>query len=263
MNKTKKTSTATSKSKKFNQYDDTEHNYVRYWDGREYEDAAERMAIARLLKGKHFGHAVDIGGGYGRLCVFLQNFADKVTLTDPSQRQLDLGKEYLKDHPEIGRKLMQANDLKFKNGSVDLVTIVRILHHIPKPEEEFREIARVLSDDGRFLMEFANYAHGVNRVKHIVKGKKLPVDPVDIRSDKHRNEESIPFVNHNPKTVIKQLEAAGFEVEAVLSGSNLRSPALKRLLPRAVMLTAERAMQRILARAYFGPSVWLLLKKKS
>jgi hypothetical protein len=74
------------------QYNDPKHNYLHYWDGRDYEDAAERLAISRLLKGKHFRHAVDIGGGYGRLCIFLENYADKVTLTDPTQQQLDIGK---------------------------------------------------------------------------------------------------------------------------------------------------------------------------
>ncbi|NJR31449.1 hypothetical protein HC762_01625, partial [bacterium] len=38
-----------------------------------------------------------------------------------------------------------------------------------------------------------------------LKGKKLPTEPVDIRSAANRNESAIAFVNHNPKTVIKHL----------------------------------------------------------
>ena len=45
------------------QYDKGDYNYLRYWDGRDYEHAAEEMAIFRLLHGKHFKTAVDIGGG--------------------------------------------------------------------------------------------------------------------------------------------------------------------------------------------------------
>jgi ubiquinone/menaquinone biosynthesis C-methylase UbiE len=207
-------------------YNDPSHNYRDYWHGRDYEDAAERMAIKRLLKGKHFRHAVDIGGGYGRLCVFLENYADKVTLTDSSQQQLDIAEDYLKDHPEIDRRLMQAEHLDFPDGSIDLLTIVRILHHIPQPEEAFHEIARVLAPDGYFLMEFANYSHARNRLKHLAKLQKLPAEPVDIRSEAWKARDETPFVNHNPETVRRQLKDAGLEVERILSVSNLRSPAL-------------------------------------
>ena len=60
--------------------------------------------------------AVDVGGGYGRLCILLENYADQVTLAEPSQQQLDIAADFLKNHPEIKRELMQADDLKFKDG---------------------------------------------------------------------------------------------------------------------------------------------------
>ncbi len=243
------------------QYNDPKHNYRDYWEGREYEDAAERMAFKRLLEGKHFKHAVDVGGGYGRLCIFLENYADKVTLAEPSQQQLDIAKDYLKDHPEIERILLQAGDLKFPDKSVDLLTTVRIWHHIPDPAAELKEIARVLADDGYFVMEFANYTHFRNRVKFLLKRKKLPVNPVDIRSIENRNENELPFVNHNPKTLIKQLAHAGLRVESVLSVSNLRSPGLKKIVPKSIMLYVERMMQKPFASMYFGPSVFFLIRK--
>jgi ubiquinone/menaquinone biosynthesis C-methylase UbiE len=247
--------------KKADQYNDPKHNYLRYWDGRDYENAAEQIAIMRLLKGKRFKRAADIGGGYGRLCVFLKEFADRVTLAEPSQQQLDIGKEYLKDYPEIDMVLTQADDLKFKDGELDLITMIRVMHHLPDPSAEFKELARVLSGDGYLILEVANYAHGRNRLKHILQGKRLPHDPVDIRSEENKREEEIPFVNHNPKTVQKQLAHAGLKVEKVLSVSNLRSPALKKVLPKGAMLVAERIMQPALAKTYFGPSVFFLVRK--
>ena len=124
--------------KKSDQYNDPKHNYLKYWNVRDYEDEAEKLAITRLLKGKHFKTAADIGGGFGRLCIFLKNYADKVTLAEPSQEQLDIAKDYLKDHPEIDRKLTQADDLKFKDKSLDLITMIRVMHHLPDPNEEFK-----------------------------------------------------------------------------------------------------------------------------
>jgi SAM-dependent methyltransferase len=187
--------------KKADQYNDPKHNYLHYWDGREYEHAAEEAAIRRLLRGKHFRRAVDVGGGYGRLCVLLEQYADEVTLAEPSQQQLDIAATFLHDHPEIKRELMQADDLRFEAGSIDL------------------------------------------------------------RSLEHRNSEEIPFVNHNPHTVIRQLEHAGMHVAHTLSVSNLRSVRLKKILPREIMLGAEKVLQRPLAAVYFGPSIFFLVRK--
>jgi ubiquinone/menaquinone biosynthesis C-methylase UbiE len=255
------TKTATSTHKKADQYNDPNHNYLRYWDGRDYEHAAEEMAIRRLLKGKHFRHAADIGGGYGRLCVFLEKYADKVTLAEPSQQQLDIAKDFLKDHPEVDRKLTQADDLQFKDGSLDLITMIRVMHHLPDPSAEFKELHRVLADDGYIVLEVANYIHARNRVKHALKRQKLPTKPVDIRSAEHRTKDEIAFVNHNPKTVMNQLAHAGLKVERILSVSNLRSPSLKKVMPKRVMLAIEGVLQPTLAHSYFGPSVFFLVRK--
>lgn len=253
---------STKQVRKADQYDDESYNYQDYWNGRDYEHAAEEMAISRLLKKKHFEHAVDVGGGYGRLSKYLTKFADKVTLAEPSQQQLDIGAVYLKDTPQVERKLLQAADLKMADGSADLVLVVRVLHHLPDPRPEFNEIARVLKPGGTFLLEFANDAHFLNRIRYGLKGKSVPKTPVDIRSQKAIDAGEIPFVNHHPRTVIKQLQDAGFEVEATLSGSNMRSPTLKKALGKKPLLAVEKVMQPLLAPIYFGPSVWLRLKKK-
>lgn len=243
-------------------YDDPSHNYLHYWDGREYENAAEEMAIRRLLKGRHFNHAADIGGGYGRLCLLLAEYADEVTLAEPSKQQLEIAKEFLKNHPNIKQKLIKsASNMEFKDKSIDLITMIRVMHHLPDPGPEFKEISRILSDDGIFLLEVANYTHARNRVRHLLKGKRMPLEPVDIRSVENKRDDEVPFVNHNPKKVSKQLAHAGFKIEKTLSVSNLRSTTLKRYVPKSTMLKAERVMQTTLSRSYFGPSAFFLIKK--
>lgn len=252
---------STKAHKKADQYNDPEHNYLKYWRGRDYEHQAEVLAIKRLLKDKHFKNAVDVGGGYGRLSALLEDYADKVTLAEPSQQQLDLAKEFLEDRPKIARKLMQADDLDFKDGSVDLLTMIRVMHHLPDPSAEFAEIARVLSADGYAIVEVANYMHAENRLKYLAKGQKMPTEPVDIRSPENRKKNEIPFVNHNPHTVIKQLAHAGLKVERILSVSNLRSTTLKKVMPRQMMLAFEGILQPTLAKTFFGPSVFFLVHK--
>lgn len=248
--------------RKADQYDDPNYNYQDYWSGREYEHAAEEMAIRRLLKGKQFKHAVDVGGGYGRLSKFLTQFADKVTLAEPSQQQLDIAKIYLKDTHEVERKLLQAADLKMPKGSVDLVLVVRVLHHLPDPMVELQEISRVLKPGGTFILEFANDAHFLNRIRYAAHGKRVPSKPISIQDEAKVKAGELPFVNHHPKTIIKMLRDAGFELETVLSGSNLRSPSLKKVFGKRPLIALEKVLQPFLAPIYFGPSVWLKLTRK-
>ncbi|GAA4553956.1 class I SAM-dependent methyltransferase [Amycolatopsis samaneae] len=242
-------------------YDAPAHDYLRYWDGRDYENASEQAAIRRLLHGRRFGHAADIGGGYGRLCVLLQEFADQVTLAEPSSRQLDIAATFLADHPRIEHRRMQADALAFEDGSLDLLTMIRVMHHLPEPGGEFAEIGRVLRPGGTAVIEVANLAHARNRVRYLLRGQRIPHLPVDIRSPENRHDEEIAFVNHNPHTVIEQLARAGLRAERVLSVSNLRSTTLKKVLSHRVHLAAEVACQQVLARTFFGPSVFLLLRK--
>lgn len=248
-------------AKRADQYDTGDYNYLHYWEGRDYEHGAEQIAISRLLRGKSFKHAVDIGGGYGRLCVFLKKYANKVTLAEPSKKQLEIAEDYLKDHENINQQQMQADSLDFKTNSIDLITMIRVMHHLPDPSKEFDEIARVLQKDGYLILEMANYAHARNRLRHAVKRKKLPTKPVDIRSPENRRDDEVAFVNHNPKTVIKQLAHAGLKVERSLSVSNLRSPLLKKVVPISIMLAVERMLQPVLSKMYFGPSVFFLVRR--
>jgi ubiquinone/menaquinone biosynthesis C-methylase UbiE len=252
MNKTK-----SKKLNKADQYNDPKHNYLRYWDGRDYEQAAEEIMINRMLEGKKFKHAVDVGGGYGRLSVVLRQFADKVTLAEPSQQQLDIAKDFLKGKPKVEPVLAQAEKLPLEDGSIDLAMVVRVIHHLPDPVPAFEEIHRVLEKNGLFLIEFANYANFKNRIKHAVKFQKMPTEPIDIRT----HDSDIPFVNHNPKTVKKQLAQTGFKLEKSLSVSNFRSTTLKKIIPKSALVKLEKAVQKPLAKTYFGPSTVYLLRK--
>jgi SAM-dependent methyltransferase len=242
-------------------YDDQDLNYQDYWTSRNYEHDAEVMAVRRLLRGRTFEHAVDIGGGYGRLSVVLSDFAGRVTLADASQQQLDLAGKFLCGHPRISRRLMEAGHLQLDDASADLACMVRVLHHLPDPDAELRELYRVLRPGGTALIEVANLAHAVNRVRYLVRRKPLPLRPVDIRTSAPRAAGRIPFVNHHPATIIGQLQATGLRLEQMLSVSNLRHRTLTRWVPRHTLLALERALQERLAPVYFGPSMFLLLRK--
>lgn len=239
---------------------DRGYDYTQYWNNRDYENAAEQIAIRRLIGERRFGHAADIGGGFGRLCLLLAEYADRVTLAEPSLTQLAAAKELLAG-TDIEQRQMQADDLTFDDGALDLITMVRVMHHIPEPTAEFAQISRVLAPGGIAIIEVANYGHFVNRLKHRRAKKPLPTEPVSIRTAPIEEADAIAFVNHNVATVVGQLNAAGLVLDDKLSVSNLRSQKLKQVLPDKAMLAVEKASQKVLARADFGPSIFLKLRK--
>ncbi len=241
---------------------DRGYDYTTYWTGRDYENAAEQAAIRELIGSEHFRHAADIGGGFGRLSLLLREYADKVTLTDPSQTQLDASQELLKN-TDIEVRRMQAEALGFHDGQLDLVTMVRVMHHLPDPTAAFREISRVLTPHGVAIIEVANSGHAMNRLRATMRGEKLPKTPVPVNVANTRDdgEEPISFVNHNIGTVVDQLGGVGLILERKLSVSNLRSQKLKRYVPGAVMAAVEKALQKPLAPLDFGPSIFLKLRK--
>ena len=243
-------------------YDDADFNYMDFWSSRAYEHEAEVIAIRRLLSGRRFGEAADIGGGYGRLSIVLSEFADKVTLIDSSSQQLALAADFLADHPGVETRLMDAARLAFPDSSVDLVAMVRVLHHLPDPAPELAEVSRILRPGGTAIVEVANLAHALNRVRHMVRRERLPLAALDIRSEAVRERGGIPYVNHHPATVARQFRAADLQIQRVLSVSNLRHPLLKMALPGWTILAAEKMAQARLARIHFGPSLFFLLRKE-
>lgn len=244
------------------EYDDPGLDYREYWRRRDYEDQAERLAIRRLLAGRNFTHAVEIGGGYGRLSALLAEYADLVTLTDASRRQLGFAAEHLAGFSRVVCRVMDAEALALEDASADLVVMIRVLHHLPDPSRVYAEIGRVLAPGGAALIEVANQAHAMNRVRYLARGRRVPREPVDIRSAANRERGSIPFVNHHPAAVVEGLARVGLTVERRLSVSNLRSGAVKRVLPARTMLRVERRLQGVLGPVAFGPSLMLLATKE-
>jgi SAM-dependent methyltransferase len=242
-------------------YNDPMFNYAQFWTGRDYEHHAELAALRRLLAGRRYQHAADIGGGFGRLAVILTEYAARVTLVDPSTQQLDLSREMFPGQP-FDRQLAEAVKLPFADGSIDLAVMVRVLHHLPDPDNELAELARVLQPGGHAVVEAANSAHAGRRVAAFLRGQRIPAEPIDLRSAEARRRGAGPYVNHHPDTITRQLAAAGLDVRQVLSVSNFRHSLAKAVVPQRLLLAAECAAQRPFARVHFGPSVFLLLQKR-
>lgn len=242
-------------------YDDPTFSYDHYWLGRDYEHQSEILAISRLLKSRHFKNAADIGGGYGRLTAFLTPFAKKAILIEPSLKQRQIAKNFLKGFKNISIDSGTTQHTKLPNSSMDLVLVVRVMHHLPDPVSSLKELNRILKPGGVLVLEFANSLHFKARITSFFNGQPILPSPLDRRSSLSIRRHSIAFVNHHPATVFKLLLRSGFSIDQYLSVSNLRSPFFKKYLPQKLLLSLENILQTSLARFFFGPSIFILAHK--
>jgi SAM-dependent methyltransferase len=242
-------------------YDDSSFFYEKYWQGREYENDSELIVLKKILGRRKFHTALDIGGGFGRLTSFLAGYSQKAILIEPSLKQRSLGKKYLSAYKNCSILGNTAQSIKLPAASSDLIILVRVMHHLPDPLPVFAELHRLLEPNGLLVLEFANSLHFKARIRSFLSGHPILLTPVERRSAANIRRHTIPFVNHHPFTVKKQLAKAGFIVTRTYSVSNFRSPFLKRILPLKILLTLEVWAQRALAPLYFGPSIFMVAKR--
>ena len=243
-------------------YDDDKKSYEQFWEGRDYEHHSEILAIKKLLEGKHFALTMDFGGGYGRVSPALLEFTDKLILVDPSSKQLDIGRRFLKDYPNVEYvKVDKKDTVPAKDNTIDLLVMIRVSHHLAEPGPILAEIYRALKPGGEAMLEIANEAHFKNRIRYLSKLQSVPYESTPIGQYANGKQESTPFYNHNPKLITDLLIKTGFMIERKLSVSNLRSQFIKSKVSMDQMLKIEKQVQDKVAFIDFGPSIFYLIRK--
>lgn len=244
-------------------YDDPKFFYQNYWSGRDYEHECEVLAITKLIGSFRYDSSADIGGGYGRLTSLISRFSKKTYLVEPSNKQRQLAKktlDHLKNTSIISGTAQQTH---LTDSSLDLVLMVRVMHHLPQPEKSVQELFRILKPGGTLILEFANSIHFKARLHSLITGIPIPTAPIEKRSNTNIRKKTIPFVNHHPESIIKLLTKTGFILEKTLSVSNFRSGFIKQILPLKLLLILESRIQDLASKFNFGPSIFIMAHKPS
>lgn len=221
-----------------------------FWEGqgREYEDRVERIALARLLppKGRRL---IEIGAGYGRLVDHYQGY-DDVLLLDYAPSQLQQARERLGDD---GFRYIAADlyNMPLVDCCLNAVVMVRVMHHVQDPSTALREIARILTPQGAFILEYANKRNLKAILRYLLYRQKWspfssqPVEFVRLNFDFH------------PAYMESQLRDAGFDLEEQLAVSTFRLPLLKKLIPTPLLVRLDALLQRPSASLKLSPSHFL------
>lgn len=246
------------------------YDYPKYWGSRKYEHDSEVLVLNDFFKiiGKN-KKIIEIGGGYGRLAKEYDKFAREITIAEPSATLISSAKKYLEENKsklQFSHSTLQKLPLKLGAKKYDVVVLVRVMHHIKDPKEAIQMANKYLPKGGYFILEFANKLHGKAMLRNLVAGNfTFPLDifPVDKRSNKNIKRNSILFLNHHPDVVADELKNCGFKIVEKRSVSNIRSVALKAIIPHEIFIGLEKMLQKPLAKFNFGPSIFILAKKIS
>jgi SAM-dependent methyltransferase len=214
-------------------------NYrTEFWEnqGRDYEDKAERVALRRLMprRGKR---VLEIGAGFGRLSSEYLAAYDQVVLLDYSFSQLEYAREQLGSSDKFVYVAADAYALPFKAAQFDGVSMVRTIHHMQNVQLAVRQVARVLTDEGVFLLEHANKQNLKAILRYALKRQtwspygREPYEFVELN-----------YVFH-PQFMMDALTQHGFVVEQRIPLSWFRAGILKQVVPTGVLVGLDTALQ--------------------
>lgn len=252
-----KNSAQSKKPKSISDYNGYDYKKIFWEDAdRKYEDAADRMAIRRLLP-REMENFVDIAGGYGRLANEYLPRAKVATLFDYSETELAQAREIYGD--QLKTKSGDIYSLPFKDDTFDALLMVRATHHFKDMQKVANELYRVLKPGGVAVIEVAN-KRTLPRMFRYWTGK-TDQNPFSLEPIHLKEIDADGFYNYHPKYIEEIFRNSGFQISEVLSVSNFRSARLKALFGNQFLINLESGAQKLLAPVRFAPSIYYKLVK--
>ena len=125
-----------------------------FWEGqgREYEDAAERLVLARLLPPRGV-RLVEMGAGYGRLADLYRGY-EQVVLLDYSRTLLEEAAARWGDDPRFVFVAGNVYEMPLADGVADTLVMVRVMHHLADVGGALEQLRRVMHRHSVGVVEF-------------------------------------------------------------------------------------------------------------
>ncbi|MEN6572510.1 MAG: methyltransferase domain-containing protein [Anaerolineaceae bacterium] len=225
-----------------------------FWDegGRAYEDAAEALALKKLLP-ESGRHLLELGAGAGRNTPRYPGY-NQITLLDYSHTQLEQARERLGESIRYRFVAADIYRLPFVSGVFDGATMIRTLHHMADAPAALGQVKQVLQPGGTFILEFANKRNLKAMLRYFIRKQNwspYSAEPVEFAA--------LNFDFH-PRAVFNWLSSLGFSVEKILTVSHFRMGLLKRAFSPAFLVKLENLIQWTGQFWQFSPSVFVRAK---
>ncbi len=122
---------------------------------------------------------LDIGTGTGEIPINISNNVKNIEAIDYSFEMIKIAKQKakIKGIKNISFSVQDSNNLIYKDNTFDVITIINLLHIIPKPEKVIEEAKRLIKNYGKIII--ASYLHNENiksrLISCIMKRKGHPI----------------------------------------------------------------------------------------
>jgi SAM-dependent methyltransferase len=246
-------------------YDADGYDYRQFWNGRDYENWAERRVLDRLLdRMPEIDWLADLGGGFGRNVPLYHQHARHIILLDYSMTNLtNAGQTLLPNGPSDAIFLIRGNlyHLPFRDGAFNVGSTVRVLHHLSSIDDALNEMGRTVAE--HWILDVPIKHHLLARARAALSGRGKSVNSREPQSIGTPNE---PYYNFHLDAIRDTLHAQGWSEQLFASVANFRRwehvvPGPARRIARPVVYSMESVTQRA-GRGWWGPSQFLWLSHK-
>jgi SAM-dependent methyltransferase len=224
---------------------------TEFWtgQGRDYEDAAERLALGRLLPvaGRRIA---EIGAGFGRLADLYQGY-DQILLVDYSRTLLQEAARRWGHDPRFVFVAGNIYQLPLAGRVLDTLIMVRVMHHLADVPSALAQLRRVVHEHSTLVLEYANkrnlkaLARWAARRQPWSPLERAPVEFVPLNFDFH------------PTWMEERLGEAWLPVRQRFAVSHFRLNALKRKVAPQRLAQVDSALFHLGGRYPLAPSVFV------
>ncbi len=224
---------------------------TEFWagQGRDYEDAAERLALGSLLppSGRRIA---EIGAGFGRLAELYRGY-DQIVLMDYSRTLLHDAVQRWGSDPRFVFVAGNIYQLPLATGVLDSLVMVRVMHHLADVPAALMQLRRVVHNRSIALLEYANKRNLKALARWAARKQKwspldqTPVEFVELNFDFH------------PAWMDQRLREAGFVVRRQYAVSHFRMAAIKQRVAAPQLAQIDALLFRPGGRYPLAPSVFV------
>jgi len=120
--------------------------------------------VKRIRALKPAGSLLDVGCASGEMFEYFPNGNWELYGIEPSSMAFARAQERFEVNAKIHLFNAYLADVSFKARSLDVITILESLYHMPDPRRELSYVARILRDDGVLAIATPGYAY--QRLRH-------------------------------------------------------------------------------------------------